>query len=48
MIAFEIPNLKPTIMQNPMGFFMDKMSEFCRRKNKEVDELKKERDHEKT
>lgn len=29
-----------------MQFFTDKMSEFCRRKNREIDELKKERDFE--
>ena len=31
-----------------MTVFTDKMSEFCRRKNREIDELKKERDHEKS
>ena len=30
-----------------MGYLTDKMSEFCRKKNREVDDLKKERDSEK-
>ena len=29
-----------------MQFFTDKMSDFCRKKNREVDELKKEKQHE--
>lgn len=48
VIAFEIPNLKPSITSNPMAFLSEKMSEFCRKKNREIDELKKDRDHEKT
>ena len=47
VVAFEVANLKPNIVANPMQFFTDKMSEFCRRKNREMDDLKKERDHEK-
>jgi hypothetical protein len=31
-----------------MTFLTDKMSDFCRRKNREIDELKKEKESEKT
>jgi hypothetical protein len=31
-----------------MQYFTDKMSEFCRKKNREIDDLKKERDHERS
>lgn len=47
MIAFQVPNLQRVIVDNPLSFFSEKMSEFCRKKNRELDELKKERDGEK-
>ena len=48
MIAFEVANLKQNIVNDPMHVFADKMSDFCRKKNREIDELKKERDSERT
>lgn len=47
MIAFQVPHLQRVIVDNPLSFFSEKMSEFCRKKNRELDELKKERDGEK-
>jgi hypothetical protein len=47
VVAFEINNFKMNIVDNAMVFFTEKMSEFCRKKNREVDELKKDRDSEK-
>jgi len=38
--------LKSTVVANPMHYFADKMSEFVRKKNREIDDLKKERDSE--
>jgi hypothetical protein len=45
-VAFEVPNFKYSIVNNPAHYFNDKMSEFCRKKNREIDDLKKERDQE--
>ncbi|CDW86386.1 UNKNOWN [Stylonychia lemnae] len=46
VVAFEVSNIKSTVVPNPMHYFADKMSEFVRRKNREIDDLKKERDTE--
>jgi hypothetical protein len=31
-----------------MTYFADKMSDFCRKKNREIDDLKKDRDNERS
>ena len=46
MVAFEVANLKPNYVANPMQYFTDKMSDFVRKKNREIDDLKKARDSE--
>eukprot|EP00347_Sterkiella_histriomuscorum_P002917 403366297 len=46
VVAFECNTLKPQIQPQPMHYFADKLSEYFKRKNKELDEIKNERDKE--
>ena len=45
-MAFEVNNFKPTLHPQPMHYFAEKLSDYFKRKNKELDELKTERDKE--